>query len=108
MPAMGRWPERPVSRSTLAHVLRDRHYLGEVYYQGIWYPGRHEALIDDELFNRAQRVLDAHSGSGTRQRTHRHYLKGLLWCARCKHRFTVARAICDMPYLPAEEASHRT
>jgi site-specific DNA recombinase len=45
MPAMGRWPQRPVSRSTLAHLLRDRYYLGEIYYQGIWYPAGTRRLL---------------------------------------------------------------
>ena len=79
--------------------------------------GRHEPLISQELFDRVQKVLDSHSGSGTRTRTHNHYLKGVLWCARCEHRFVVTRAmgnggkyfyffcrgrqqgLCDQPYL---------
>jgi len=73
-------------------VLRDRYYLGYVEYEGIEYPGRHEALVTSELFERVQKVLDSHSGAGTRTRTHNHYLKGVLWCARCEHRFIVQRA----------------
>ncbi len=64
-----------------------------------------------------QKVLDSHQGAGTRTRTHNHYLKGVLWCARCDHRFIVQRAmgnggeyfyffcrgrqdgLCDAPYL---------
>jgi site-specific DNA recombinase len=120
MPATGRWPERPISESRLQAVLRDRYYIGEVRYEGVWYEGRHEALISEELFERVQRVLDSHSGAGTRERTHHHYLKGALWCARCHHRFIVQRAtgnggeyyyflcrgrqkgVCDHPYTPVE------
>jgi site-specific DNA recombinase len=98
-------------------MLRDRYYLGYVQYEGIEYPGRHEALITPELFERVQKVLDSHSGAGTRTRCHNHYLKGALWCARCEHRFVVTRArgnggeyfyffcrgrqerLCDQPYL---------
>jgi len=40
--------------------------------------GRHEPLVSEELFERVQRVLNAHSGAGVRSRTHNHYLKGLL------------------------------
>jgi site-specific DNA recombinase len=64
-----------------------------------------------------QKVLDSHQGSGVRQRTHYHYLKGSLWCARCESRFIVQRAkgnggvyyyffcrgrqekVCDQPYV---------
>ena len=62
-------------------------------------------------------MLDSHQGSGVRQRTHHHYLKGTLWCARCESRFIVQRAkgnggvyyyffcrgrqegVCDQPYV---------
>jgi len=120
MPPDARWGRRPVSKTTLAKALRDRYYLGEILYQGIWYPGRHEALVTADLFDRVQRVLDTHSGAGTRYRTHKHYLKGLLWCARCRSRLTLQRAQgnggeyfyflcrgkqehrCDLPYVPVE------
>jgi site-specific DNA recombinase len=112
-----KYPARPISTSRLGLMLRDRYYLGYVEYEGIEYPGRHEALITQELFDQVQRVLDSHSGTGTRTRTHNHYLKGTVWCARCGHRFVVSRAngnggvyfyllcrgrqekLCDMPYL---------
>jgi len=80
MPATG----KPISIQTLSKMLRDRYYIGYVTYKGVEYQGRHEPLVTEELFDRAQRVLDSHAGSGTRQRTHHHYLKGVVWCARCK------------------------
>ena len=45
-----------------------------------------------ELFERAQKVLDPHSGSGTRTRSHNHYLKDVLYCGRCAYRFIMQRA----------------
>jgi len=117
MPATAKHPARPISTTRLALLLRDRYYLGYVEYEGIEYPGRHEAIISPELFERVQKVLDSHSGAGTRTRTHNHYLKGVLWCARCEHRFVVMRAngnggeyfyffcrgrqegLCDQPFL---------
>ena len=60
-------------------------------------------------------------GTGTRQRNHNHYLKGLVWCGRCKYRLIVQRAVgrgggvyfyfycrgrqqglCDLPSVPVE------
>ncbi|RSM63681.1 hypothetical protein DMH03_13115 [Amycolatopsis sp. WAC 01376] len=83
------------------------------------YPGRHEKLISEELFDKVQRVLASHSGSGVRHRKHHHYLKGTIWCDRCKQRFMVQRArgrsggvyfyffcggredkVCEQPYIP--------
>jgi site-specific DNA recombinase len=73
------------------------------------------------LFDRVQRILDSHSGSGIRYRTHNHYLKGLLYCGRCKYRLVVQRAegrhggeyfyffcrgrqqgLCDLPFIPVD------
>ena len=117
MTATARRPSRPISVAQLGEVLRDRYYIGWVEYEGIEYEGRHEALVPPELFERVQKVLDSHSGAGNRTRTHNHYLKGVLWCARCEHRFIVQRArgnggeyyyyfcrgrqegLCDAPYL---------
>jgi site-specific DNA recombinase len=112
-----KWAARPISTAQLGDLLRDRYYTGVVTYEGIEYQGRHEALITTELFDRVQKVLNSHSGAGTRTRTHNHYLKGTLWCARCERRFIVQRAMgnggeffyffcrgrqggaCDAPYL---------
>jgi site-specific DNA recombinase len=85
-------PERPVSATTIGSMLRDRYYTGYVLSERQWRPGRHPAIITEELFERVQRVLDAHSGSGVRKRHYHHYLKGTLWCKRCSHRLIVQRA----------------
>jgi hypothetical protein len=89
MRATAKHPARPISLAQLGDLLRDRYYLGYVEYEGIEYPGRHEALVSPELFARVQKVLDSHSGAGVRKRTHNHHLKGVLWCARCESRFIV-------------------
>ncbi|GEB15573.1 hypothetical protein NSI01_38880 [Pimelobacter simplex] len=57
-----------------------------IVYDGAEYPGRHEALISEELFQRVQAILFGERRAGTRRRVHHHYLKGLLWCARCDRR----------------------
>jgi site-specific DNA recombinase len=119
--ATARWPAGPVSKSRLGQMLRDRYYIGKLEYDGIEYNGMHEALVSEDLFDRVQRVLDEHSGSGARQRSHPHYLKGVVWCGRCRRRFIVQRSkgrhggvylyffcrgrqegICDQPYMPVE------
>ncbi len=79
----GRFPAGPISISKLAALLRDPYYIGYVTYKGELITGRHEALIDTELFDRVQDVLDQRAGRGQRQRRHTHYLKGMLWCGRC-------------------------
>jgi len=121
MPATAKKPSAPISIERLRLLLRDRYYLGYVTYETIEYKGRHEPLISEELFDRVQRILDSHSGSGARHRSHNHYLKGVLWCGRCKYRLIVQRAVgrqggeyyyffcrgrqegvCDLPFMPVE------
>lgn len=87
-----RWQSKPLSVSRLAQMLRERYYIGRITHDGVEYQGRHQPLVTEEVFNRVQRVLDSHGGSGVRHRTNHHYLKGMVWCARCKKRFVVHRA----------------
>ena len=116
-------PARPLSQSRLYALLRDRYYLGIVSYDGQEYPGRHQPLIEPELFARVQRLLDLRGGNGTRQRQHDHYLKGSLWCARCGRRLILTQArgnggtygyflcrgrqlqACTLPYLAVDIVS---
>ena len=124
----GRYPAGPVSDSKLATLLRGRYYLGVVSYQGTEYPGRHQPLVEPEVFERVQSLLDASGVAGERRRSHDHYLKGSLWCTRCHTRGRHGRLVfteatgrhggtygcfrclsrrpggCDLPHLPVEDA----
>ncbi|MGH3923033.1 MAG: recombinase family protein, partial [Pseudonocardiaceae bacterium] len=81
-----RYGPRPISLHCLGAMLRDRYYLGYITYDGIEYPGRHEPLITPELYDKVQKVLYTERNAGTRNRVHDHYLKGTIWCARCRRR----------------------
>ena len=104
-------------------MLRDPYYAGYVVYKGEIYPGRHEPIVSQQLFDRVQDILNARSGRGQRDRVLRHYLKGLLYCDRCRQAGRTSRLIyveasgrggqtytyflcrgrqdgvCDLPYL---------
>ena len=83
-PRTNRWPERrPVSTNTLSRVLTDPYYAGYTVYDGELFPGRHEPLVSQQLFDAVQDAFDARSTADSRQRTLHHYLKGLLRCDRC-------------------------
>jgi site-specific DNA recombinase len=53
------------SRGALYHLLRNRIYRGEVVHKGIAYPGEHEPIVNEELWNAVQARL---SGNLTRRR----------------------------------------
>ncbi len=50
-------PARPISVPTLAKVLRNRFYYGDVLWSGGLYEGKHEPLISRELFDQVQLAL---------------------------------------------------
>ena len=120
-------PSRPVSRASLARILRDDYYLGIVSLRGAKAEGRHDAIIDRVTFEQVQKILDGHRASGDRSHKHSHYLKGSLYCA-CGKRLGYGRhrgkcggtyeyfsclsrvqrgGRCPAPYFPVE-ATERT
>lgn len=117
-------PAGPLSRNQLCMMLRNKYYIGILTYEGEEYQGHHEPLISSDLFDRVQDVIDVRSRRGTRERVHKHYLKGLLFCDRCAQAGRTNRLVysentnwrgdiypyykclgrqrrgCDLPYLP--------
>ncbi len=115
-------PARPIHLSKLAEILRNPYYIGKVIYRGVAYDGKHEPLVEQELFDRVEQVFKLHDLAGERIKVHRHYLKGSLFCARCGERmgfsyfkghggiypyfFCYGRHRgngCNLPFLPADD-----
>ncbi|WP_084458688.1 recombinase family protein [Nocardia caishijiensis] len=93
-----RWPaQRPVSGSKLHAMLSDPYYAGHVVYKGQIYPGRHEPIVSQELFDQVQDVLNIRSARGQRDRVLQCYLKGALFCQRCHLSGRTARLIYTEP-----------
>ncbi|WP_187684703.1 recombinase family protein [Nocardia wallacei] len=84
---------KPVTSKEWARFFRSNYYIGIVTYKGEEIPGRHQALVDEETFNRVQRVLDEHGVAGERRRVHHHYLKGSLFCGKDRMEGVVRRMI---------------
>lgn len=81
-------PAKPITAMQLQKVLTNPYYKGLVTFQGVTYPGRHEAIIDGVTWQRVQDVLALHSVD-EKERTHHHYLKGTVVCAECRSRLIV-------------------
>jgi hypothetical protein len=67
--------------------------MGIIDHGGQWYPGRHPAIVDRELWERVQSVRVARSIADERARKYNHYLKGTLFCGECGRRLVIARAL---------------
>lgn len=62
------------------NILRNRIYIGEVYYRGESYKGRHTPIIDEKTFDLTQEILKRKSitrGRGV------YLLSSLLYCGVC-------------------------
>jgi site-specific DNA recombinase len=84
-------PSREVARNTIHRILRDDYYVGLVSRNGVKRPGRHEAIVDQETFDRVQAVLDGHRAAGDRSKKHFHYLSGTVHCRVCGSRLSYGR-----------------
>ena len=72
---------RPLSRGALYLLLQNRIYRGEIVHKDKSYPGEHEAIIDEALWDRVQRRLEANRvdrSNGARE-DHTSLLAGLIY-----------------------------
>ncbi|MCL1900318.1 MAG: recombinase family protein [Promicromonosporaceae bacterium] len=84
-------PKRPaklIRINTLARMLHNPYYKGEVVYKGARHMGTHDPLVNDLVWAKVQDMLDAHNKAGDRTQVHDHYLKGSLYC-HCGSKMTV-------------------
>jgi hypothetical protein len=59
----------PFTRGPLAHLLRNRFYIGEVAFKGEILRGEQIAIVDPELFDAVQAKLDAQISNHEAART---------------------------------------
>jgi site-specific DNA recombinase len=86
-------PAQKVGTAALHRILRDPYFAGWIVYKRgkpdeQTFPGRHDALIDQDTFDRVQRRLDEKAVAGERPRKREHYLRGSVFCAGCGSRLT--------------------
>ena len=62
------------------NILRNRTYLGEITFKGEQLPGVHQRLIEDEVFEKAQRILKSRSKASYRTS---YLLSSLVYCGSC-------------------------
>lgn len=78
----GLWDPKSMKR-----VLRNNIYLGYMKYGGVNYQGTHEPILDQEIYDQAQKLLDerveAYKLTGIKAGAQTSYLGGLLYCKQC-------------------------
>ncbi len=83
-------PPKPLATSHIDSILKNRYYVGVVTFEGIEYPGNHEALINEDLYHRVQAVRASRIQSQEKPRVRTHYLKGSIFCGRCGEPYSFA------------------
>ncbi len=62
------------------NILKNRTYLGEITFKGEQLPGVHQRLIDEEVFDKAQRILQSRSKA---RFPSTYLLSSLVYCGNC-------------------------
>jgi len=66
------------------HILRNVIYIGKVNYRGTIYPGEHQPIIDEEIFNKAQEILSSRRPVIRLRKTkYRSILSNIFRCKTC-------------------------
>jgi site-specific DNA recombinase len=86
---------RPWNHMAVLTVLRNRAYLGEIYFRGVYHRAPHPPLVDRETYDLTQQVLEARGEDYSHRAANgsEYLLAGLIVCDRCGKRFvgTAAR-----------------
>ncbi len=59
-------------RGTLYHLLANRIYRGFIVHNGVAYPGQHEAIVDEQLWDETQTLLADNACGSSRRLKHQH------------------------------------
>lgn len=84
--SLGKWNSQTVRR-----VLENRHYIGEVKFKKQWYAGAHTAIVDEETFNTAQKILTIRAENYTGSNKPTAPLIGFCFCGNCGGKYHLNR-----------------
>ncbi|MDR2799741.1 MAG: recombinase family protein, partial [Desulfovibrio sp.] len=76
---------KPYTKNDLQRLLRNVIYLGKVEYEGRIYEGEHEAIVDEDTWERVQKLMTRNWRTGGKEVRNRYgaLLRNLLRCAPC-------------------------
>jgi site-specific DNA recombinase len=80
---------RPWSYLAVFTILRNRAYLGEVFFRGAWHAAPHKPLVSQELFDAVQGLLAERGEDYSKRASNpsQYLLTGLMRCGRCKKQY---------------------
>ncbi|MGN7614100.1 recombinase family protein [Magnetococcales bacterium HHB-1] len=77
-------------KSAIYRVLHNKLYIGKIAFKGEVYPGQHDAIINNDLWNQAQRILDQNNLQKKRRQKAASVatLRSLVKCGHCNRMMT--------------------
>ena len=75
---------------TIRNMVANRVYLGEIKHKSKWYDGLHDAIISQEVFEKAQKILKERSIKNEKYKIGKKYrapLAGMIWCSHCTAKY---------------------
>jgi site-specific DNA recombinase len=76
---------RPMAINQLKKGMRNPVYVGKIHVNGEPFPGRHQPLVDEVLWQRVQRRLEQDAVTPSRRLAVSHSLVGLVVCDLCEY-----------------------
>lgn len=73
----------PLPSTSVHKILRNRTYTGDFMWKGRVFKGKHEALVDQDLWDRVQEVMDRRTHKRPGFRRHDFAFAGLVSCGHC-------------------------
>ncbi|MBU2691993.1 MAG: recombinase family protein, partial [Candidatus Eisenbacteria bacterium] len=76
----------PFEKGNFSRMITNMIYIGNIQHRGSVYPGEHEAIIDEKVWQRVQRILGRNGTAGGRVSRNKYnaLLRGILWCSPCE------------------------
>lgn len=82
----GRWND-----ITIRKILRRKTYIGYIRHRDEWFEGQHKAIVDTEIFNKAQEIFNEKSKNYSYYKRKdgnvNSSLGGLIYCGCCGHKY---------------------
>lgn len=70
---------RPLSPGTVYNILRNPIYVGEIRGHDRTWPGRHEPIINQDVWSAASKLVTTRTRKGPASLGTEHFLAGILW-----------------------------
>lgn len=70
---------KALSIGNLDRILKNKAYIGLVGHKGVWYKGEHNGIISEELYNKAQEIMESNRNIHNKYEVQKSLLSGKIF-----------------------------